>query len=178
MSQQTGQRPEQRFVAMLEELKRRDNRQALAILRRGATVPPGEDLATYPLVTRFIPEWARGWREQAFYLVASLYAIHPESWHGEGSGRWDWHLGASLLQLRTARGELQSRSLDVRVLRIVRAEPDQLPDLLRGLVDLLRDGSVPIDWTVLLSDLIYWDRGESQRRWAATYWGRAEEEVA
>ena len=67
-----------RFIGHLEALRQREDRGALAGLRRGLGGRPGTVPETYPHVC----PWTGGLsgdREDAFFLVASLFALHPEA---------------------------------------------------------------------------------------------------
>ncbi|MCX7599824.1 MAG: type I-E CRISPR-associated protein Cse2/CasB [Armatimonadetes bacterium] len=82
------------FVAYLESLK--ENRGAMAALRRGAGRSPG----TAPEMFPYLVPRTQGLSQKdadLYYLVAALYALHPEN-TGEGN------LGAALRQLALRRG--------------------------------------------------------------------------
>jgi CRISPR system Cascade subunit CasB len=158
-------------VVYLQDLAQKEKRGALAALRRGLGQPPGTVAAMYPYVVPWLPADAPPWRQAAYYLIAALFALHPQP---GGSG----NLGASY---RRAEGE-QAAARDEgvsanerRFTALLAAHPDDLPDRLRQAVGYLASKEVPIDWNQLFDDLTRW--GSPQRRvqqeWARAYWGRA-----
>src|SRR5512139_402968 len=64
------------FVTYLESL--REDRGALAALRRGLGQPPGAAREMYPYVVPWLPAEAPRQREAAYFLVAALFAYHPD----------------------------------------------------------------------------------------------------
>jgi len=74
------------FVEYLESL--RDDRAALAALRRGLGQPPGTVASMYPYVVRWLGDDTPPWQEAAYYLIAALFAYHPaEGGTGNMGGR-------------------------------------------------------------------------------------------
>lgn len=143
-------------------------RASLAALRRGLGKPPGTAAETYPIVAPYAPNES-GWNADRYYLVASLFASHPENWRGQDSD-WETNLGASL---RRARRE--SGGIEALFIALLNSARDELPERLRHGVALCAAAApapVSIDWAQLLQDLRWWDseRREIQRRWAASFW--------
>lgn len=171
----------ERLVRGLERLAEREDRAALAALRRGLGKAPGEVAIVFPVLVPLLPEgWLRPWHEQVAYLIPSLFALHPASWRGDGDGRWQRNFGASLRQLAD---QVDSAGPERRFLALLDADADNVGDHLRGLVALLANAKspVPVDWRQLTRDLLDWGRPDRpvQRRWADAFWPRvveAEEE--
>ena len=69
------------FVSYLEGL--REDRGALASLRRGLGRPPGTVADMYRYVVRWLPDDAPRWREDAYYLIAALFAYHAVAGAGQ-----------------------------------------------------------------------------------------------
>lgn len=159
---------QQKFVAYLEELARRDDRGPISALRRGLRRDPGDAAEMYPYVVPWLPSRPAPWEEMPYYLVASLYAWHPMSWHPAEGERSD--LGASLRAL-ASQGE--GSGVERRFVALLNSHPDDLPNHLRRIVGLLKSKQVAVDWAQLLSDLMRWgsDSREVQKRWAASFWG-------
>ena len=65
------------FITYLESL--RENRGALAALRRGLGQTPGTVPAMYPYIVRWLPVEPAVQYEAALYLVACLFAYHAEA---------------------------------------------------------------------------------------------------
>lgn len=160
----------QHFADYLKGFVARDDRAPLAALRRGLGKAPGEAPEMYPFIVPWIPADARGWRENSYYLVASLFALHQVSWHGDSQE--ERNLGASLRRLYR---ETQGEGVEKRLVALLNCHPDDLADHLRRVIALLKAHDVPVDWAQLLRDIQRWNspyRG-AQRQWARAYWGRS-----
>jgi len=157
------------FIIYLESLVRRQDRAALAALRRGLGKPPGTALEMARYVVPFLPR-ERPWTEDAYYLVAALFAY----WH-QGrdvvAASPPGNLGGSLALLVTPES---SASLDLRVTALLKGHRDDLPVHLRQAVGLLKSKDISVDWHQLLKDLLNWDHEDQfvQRNWAKAFWGR------
>ena len=157
------------FVKYLEGL--RDNRGALAALRRGLGKPTGAEPQMYRYVVPWLPIDPPPWVEKAYYVVAALFASHPLP---GGSG----NLGNSFAQARAREGD--TKAIERRFTALLAAHPDDLPLFLRQSVSYLRSKDIPIDWHQLIRDVSNWghpDYGARVRRaWAGRYWGQRTEE--
>ena len=164
------------FVAYLEGLAQREDRGALAALRRGLGQPPGTVAATYPYVVPWLPAEARPRQEEAYYLLAALYALHPAP---GGAG----NLGRSFRQVQNreprTEGESGSSPVERRFTALLAAHGDDLADYLRQAVSYLKSKEVPIDWNQLFQDIQRWDHPARivQKDWARAYWGRERRET-
>jgi CRISPR system Cascade subunit CasB len=173
------------FVAHLERLADREDRAALAALRRGLGRRPGETLEMYPYVAPYLPWDSTTGREDAYYLVAALFALHPVGWHAPSGSKEPTNLGASLriLQARSPDGagevaEDRSSSLERRFIALLNAHADDLQRHLRHIIGLLQssDSPVAVDWLRLLEDIQRWSSPHRsvQQRWARAFWGGSE----
>ena len=161
----------QRFVEFLTDLALREDRGALAALRRGLQGPPGREPGMYKYVVPWIGDnWPR-WREDAHYLVAALFASHPVNWprnnaHGHNN------LGASFARV-VAPDALES--VERRFTALLSTRREDLWVQLRHAVGLLKSKDVPVDWVQLLDDLRWWESEDRrvQRSWARAFWGKA-----
>jgi CRISPR system Cascade subunit CasB len=110
----------------------------------------------------------------AEHAALTLFAVHQQSqdtrMHQDGS-----RLGTSLRALRSTAFKDNPDALDRRV--NAAAATDSVQELtvhLRGLVRLLRDQHIPLDYTALVQDLADWQhpnaRGYVRRRWGAQYY--------
>lgn len=147
-------------------------RAALAALRRGLGKEPGEALEMY----RYIVFWTQNAthaREEAYYLIAALFAAHGLSWPaiGDEDAPERTNLGASLARL--AAGKTGSDSVEKRFMALLNCARADVPDHLRRVVALLKAHDIPIDWLRLLHDIMNWDRDDRcvQRAWARAFWG-------
>ncbi len=152
------------FITYLEGL--RDDRGALAALRRGLGQEPGSAVEMYRYVVPWIPDRASRQEERAYYLVAALFAYHPDP------GGWG-NLGDAFRRGCGPQGD--NSAIERRFTALLAAHPDDLPFYLRQAIGFLKSKEVPIDWQQLLADLLAWDhpKGYVQRNWARSFWSRA-----
>jgi CRISPR system Cascade subunit CasB len=167
-----------RFAAYLAGLAEAEDRAALAALRRGLGKSPGEAAELYPYVVRWVPDGAGEDEEAAYYLIASLFALHPAPWPEDGSPSWRRNLGASLARL--AAEPDRQEAVERRFVALLNAHRDDLSNHLRRVVGLLKAAKaaeIPVDWAQLLTDVRWWDGSERrvQRRWARAFWGSTED---
>ena len=164
------------FVTFLQGLKERDDRGALATLRKGLGRPPGEE----PEMHKYVVRWAGGerslWVENTYYLVAALFAHHPVQWPVQRDTReGQSNLGASFALLSNPDGIPES--VERRFTGLLSVPAEDLHLHLRHAVSLLKSKDVPVDWAQLLDDLRWWEHEDRwvQRRWSRAFWGRAPE---
>ncbi len=168
----TAQAADHRFVQHLRRLVEREDRAALAALRRGLGKAPGTVAEMYPHVVPYLPPDASRRDEEPFYLIAALFAWHQGIWSGDGETNKPTHLGASFARMRT---ETTSDSVEKRFVALLNCDREDLPEHLRQAVGLLKSKDVPIDWLQLLRDIRYWetDRRTVQRKWSRAFWSTA-----
>jgi CRISPR system Cascade subunit CasB len=155
------------LVGHLNSLVRQEDRAALAELRRGVgSFPDGiPRMARY--VERFVPDGAPLRVQDAYYLVAGLFAMHQKDRRSE---RGRYNLGASF---RRVRNETDSDSIDKRFLALLDAAPEDAHVHLRHAFSLMKSRDIDVDYEQLLRDLRWWSsEGRNvQRAWARAYWG-------
>ena len=151
------------FITYLEGL--RDDRGALAALRRGLGQPPGDAWEMYPYVVRWLSAEPSARREAAHYLVAALFAYHPDP---GGSG----NLGQAFRRTLDPNGD--DTATERRFTALLTAHPDDLPFYLRQAISFLQSKEVPVDWHQLFADVLAWGNpaGYVQKQWARAFWGR------
>lgn len=160
------------FVTYLESLA--EDRAALAALRRGLGQPPGHTPEMHPYVMRFLPKdaYPNSWQEQSYYLVASLYGLHPEM----GSGQ---NLGHHFAQTLAGDAE-RDKATERRFTALLTAHPDDLGFYLRQAVSFLKSKEVKINWYQLMKDVLAWGnpdwQPEVQKRWARHFWNPPKED--
>ncbi len=150
------------FIQYLLELKERENRAALAHLRRGLGKPPGSVPEMYPYVVPWIQEKS-DFEQRVYFLVASLFAMHQDN-------TLDGNLGRTFQIIWKDAGD--SPSIEKRFVQLLNSHPDELPGRLRHAIDLAASKKVPVNYTQLLKDLRSW-RNESrsvQKQWARQFW--------
>ncbi len=153
------------FVEYLGSL--REDRAALAALRRGLGQPPGTVPAMFPYVERFLPEDVKPWQEQAHYLIAALFAYHPDP-GGHGN------VGDHFAEVRRRNPGSDDTALERRFTALLAAHREDLPFYLRQTVSFLKSKEVPIHWDQLFRDIQQWgyESRSVQKRWARAFWGR------
>lgn len=149
----------ERFVDWLGKLKARSSWPAArAALKRSLAFEPGTYPAAMPYVEPFVQHQGdEGWRRNAYYLVAGLYAL-KDGEHGAGRS-----LARALYEARKQR---DSESIEKRFLALLDADRDQIAYRLRQAV-LLVEGK--LDFGQLLDHLISWFHPD---RWVQAQWAR------
>jgi len=130
---------------------------ARAALRRSLAFPPGTYPRAMPYLEPFVAE--EGWRREAHYLVAALYALKDG----------DHQAGRTLARALREKAQ-NSASVEKRFLALLEADRDQIAFRLRQAVALVEGR---IDFARLLDDLLRWFSPERhvQARWAREYYG-------
>ncbi len=160
-----------KFVKYLEGLAQRDNRAALAHLRRGLGKPPGTAPQMFPIVvpwTSTMPDWDA----DVYYVVAALFAAHPMT---AQKGNFGDTCRIAHGMRRSARGAGDDEgvdSLEHRLVAMLNAHPDDLQWHLRHATELAAGEEVAVNWAQLLYDLSHWSHPDRfvQRNWANSYW--------
>lgn len=154
---------EHSFITYLGSLAQREDRRALAALRRGLGQRPGSTPAMFPYIVPWLREVSRR-HEAAFYTVASLFAYHPKQTNKDNMGT---HLA---MAKETGREE----ALERRFVALLSAHADDLPAILRQTISLLASKDIPVNWTRLFQDMRSWDHpdygDEVRKRWATAFW--------
>ncbi len=165
MSYETRPHP---FVTYLEGLK--EDRTALAALRRGLGQPPGEVAGMHRYIIRRLPKNVRvgSWQEATYYLIASLYALHPDNTTG---GNFGSHFANTLDP-----NPDYNTAIERRFTALLTAHPDDLHFYLRQAVSFLKSKDQAINWSQLMWDVNNWGYPDSlpkvQKRWAGQFWGK------
>ena len=155
------------FITYLETLA--EDRGALAALRRGLGQPPGTVPDMFPYVVPRLPNnvFPGSWPEKSYYLIASLYALHPKS---VPIGNLGNHF-STILDPDPDRNE----AIERRFTALLTANPEDLHIYLRQAISFLKSKEeTPINWHALMWDVLalgYPDRAQGvQKRWANAFW--------
>jgi CRISPR system Cascade subunit CasB len=153
----------QPLIERLEKLK--NDRGAMAALRRGLGQPPGSMPEMYPYIVPMLPANPYKDLEDTYYLVASLFAFHPQC---VSSGNLGDHFRQAVNQEQG-----NSEAIERRFKALLGAHPDDLPFFLRQAVSFLRSKNIAIHWDELVKNLMHWGspRRSVQRAWAKSFWG-------
>ena len=153
----------QRYVAArlrwLQTLPEHPRKAQLADLRRGVGRTPGELPELWGAFLQDMPEELQSTTgnptpaEWAIYLALTLYALHQQGqispMHKEGEG-----LGKAARQLVPPGQDPGESSIQKRFNALATAT--QMPEIshhLRGMIQLLRAGGIPLDYVQLAGDL-------------------------
>lgn len=155
------------FVSYLERLRGRDDRAALAALRRGVGKPPGTVIEMYPYVVPWLGKERSKWDEDIHYIVASLFALHSDP---GGKGNMGY-------VFKRIRANSDSESIEGRFKALLNSHGDELAHHLRHAVSLAKSKGVPIDWHQLYRDVHPWNSEDKwiQKRWAESFWAGREQ---
>jgi CRISPR system Cascade subunit CasB len=150
----------------LEQLDRNGDRAALAALRRSLGQPIGYSGEAHRYILWINPSQ---WEERHYYLIAGLYALHPNIWRQTEANTRATNYGASMARLNR---EVGSSSIERRFVALLDAHEEDLAEHLRQTVSLLKSRDIPVDWVRLLRDLKNWklESRSVQRQWARSFW--------
>ena len=153
------------FISYLQTLAQQQNRAALAALRRGLGRSPGTVPEMYPHIVPWIPENAHPREEAAYYIIAALFALHPEC---TDTGNMGDHMA------QAAHQSGNPEAVERRFTALLAAHPDDLPEYLRQTVSFLHSKNVPINWDQLFADVKLWSHPQYgdvvRKRWATQFW--------
>jgi CRISPR system Cascade subunit CasB len=149
------------FAEYLYSLSEREDRGALAALRRSLQDPSGMAPSACPYVVPFLPKEP--------FLVAALFAIDGR--HAGGVS-----IGDAYRRIQAASGGdgRDSPSIRTRFVALLDAHPEDVGEHLRHAASLARAKDVALDWEQLLRDLLRLRHPDRwiQRAWAQDFWGR------
>lgn len=162
-------RPPPGLIRHLYHLAAEEDRAALAALRRGLGKPPGAVAEMARHVVPFLPGHTA--LDADYYLIASLFGLHPLPWHGPDAP-WLANLGAALRRLAPNPADPGAAGVERRFVALLNADRVDLAVHLRHAVALLRAHDQAVDWARLLRDLRDWDRPDRrvQGSWARSFW--------
>jgi len=160
------ERNEVPLIKFLEGL--RNDRAAMARLRRGLGKSGGTpEMCRF--VAPFLPNDANAYVIDRYFLIASLFALHPES-AGRGSS-----MGKVFRAMMAA-----SPSVERRFENLLNVDAKDLGGHLRQAVSLAKSKGVWVDFHQLFNDIWHWNYpGRSvQMRWAREFWGYEKDQDA
>lgn len=154
------------LIEWLEDHK--EDRGVMAALRHGLGQPPGSVVEMYPYIIPKLPHAVPKSTENAYFLIASLFALHP-SFTDTGN------FGDHFHQICKKSPE-HADAVERRFKALLASHPDDLPDYLRQAVSFLKSKDEPINWSQLFKDVLDWGSPihKVQRNWADSFWGDIE----
>lgn len=168
-----------RYAEWLAGFAERDDRAALAALRRGLGKQAGTVPEMYRIVEAMLGAEASTEQIETSYAVGSLFGLLPD--HQLREGHWARRgLGTSLRAIRLREGTTdEDEGVARRFVAVLDAERATLPQHLRGLLSLYKSRAgeqASIDFAQLYRDIRGWERFDRrvQRNWAAGFWGPGE----
>lgn len=153
------------LVEYLERLRDRDDRAAMAKLRRGL----GKRMGTpdmYPYVVNFLPKIR--WMQEHCFLIASLFALYPDR---APEGRTMGGVFNAIQRISA------TDSIEKRFIRLLETDRDDMANHLKQTVSLAKSKGVAIDYHRLIADLTHWNHEDRfvQLAWAKDYWSTKQE---
>src|SRR5438270_8889911 len=97
---------DEQFINALEGLIKKDDRAALAALRRGLGKQPGAAMEMHRYV---VPHLYGVYDEKPYFIVAALIGLYPIASWSSSTNRQDNNLGASLSFLKKESGDSLER---------------------------------------------------------------------
>jgi CRISPR type I-E-associated protein CasB/Cse2 len=150
-----------KFVSKLTSSQDRSKKDIAMIssLRHGRQFVPGTDPQMHRYVLPYIRDNATEWEAQTFYMVGTLFALHPSDTKDK------INFGTSYHRVSVVTGH----NVEKKFLTILASPREDLFSKLLSAVTHLRTASVPLNWTRLLIDLNYWGK-RVQLNWGKGYY--------
>lgn len=151
-----------RLIKYLKGLEKRQDRAALANLRRGLGKQPKTAMEMFPYLGQFLSNEPRPRYETAVFIVAALFAYYPDAPGNVGN------LGDSIRRMKD-----DSDSIERRFVALLDSEAEDLPYYLRQIIGLLKSKEIAVNWNRLFKDIQNWssDNRRVQNAWARGFWG-------
>ncbi len=150
------------FIQLLQELGPGPR----ARLRRNAGNALSESRGVLPLFFSLLPrEVVYPKTVESYFLIATLFGSNPIA-GGRGNLAW------TLADIANRAG-VNKNGVDRRVAILIDSDRDELPFRLRQAVHFVATHRRPINWSLLLWDLLVWEHPNRpvQKAWARTYFG-------
>jgi len=150
------------FVNYLRSLvsKDREDRGALADLRSGLAMDPGQAPRMYRHVVPYLGDRALP-DDRWFYIVGAMFGANPRQVSAQTIGK--------CFKLLSESG---SDSIEARFVAMLAAHPDDLHFHLYHATGLLKSKEIGLDYYGLLRDLLSWNHPDRivQNKWARDYY--------
>jgi CRISPR system Cascade subunit CasB len=153
-----------------------EDRGALAALRRGLGQPPGTVPDMFRYVVPVLPKDAfpGSWTERSYYLLAALYASHPDVDASHPTAAAEGNLGNHFAVHLDMKNPERNDAIERRFIALLTAHPDDLHIYLRQAISFLRSKETPVNWHQLMWDVLQLGYPDSattvRKRWADAFW--------
>jgi CRISPR type I-E-associated protein CasB/Cse2 len=139
-------------------------------LRDSLAFPVGKHVDSFRYVEPLVIG-LKGWRRDAHFLAAGLWALHDGHRNGKGPRI---SLGAAAAKQAA---KTKSPGIERRLLALVDTDVEGMPSLLSHMVTLLKDW--PLDFPALLKGIQYWkdDDRNTQFGWLRDFYHHAKKET-
>lgn len=157
----------QQFIENLIDLKFKQDRRALAILKRSLGFKPGYYPPAYPYVEPFISADKEVWDpyRQALYLIAGLYALYP---HHSDACTFASAFGSIAKERKM---KTDSESLEKRFVALLSTEIESLTTYLRQAISLIGSEEKGINFIQLIKDVSRWSGDYNvKQNWARDFY--------
>ena len=150
-----------KFIQFLED--NRDNRQLMASLRRGLAQPRSVEVSR--VVQQWLSEDSPHWLEDVYYSIAPLFALHHNDITETGN------MGSHFRDMCDDPNDPPS-NIERRFMQLLACDANDLDDLLRQAVSLLKSKSVAVNWQRLFNDMGWWKQSADSRERVRLEWSR------
>ena len=159
------------FIARLRQLEKRNDRGALAALRRGASE------TTRHLAWPVVRQCGGDLRHPAWTAIGAAFAFYPQP---EGSTDRASNFGATCFALADSTRNDGKSAFDSRFRRVLGS--DSVDDLAKWIVQIAKRAKTakpwpaPVNYEELLTAMLFWDardgalRERIRRDWSTAYW--------
>ena len=152
------------FIQYLED--HRDDRAMMASLRRGLAQSRCAEVSR--IVQCWLSEKSPRWLEDAYYSIAPLFGLHHDDVVNKGN------MGNHFRDLCDDPNE-PPPNVERRFMQLLASDANDLDDVLRQAVSLLKSKDVPVNWQRLLNDVGWWKQSADSRdrvrlEWSRTFW--------
>lgn len=159
-------KPNDPFIRFLEE--HRDDRAMMASLRRGLAQPRCAEVSR--IVQCWLSEDSPRWLEDAYYSIAPLFGLHHDDMDPSDYS----NMGGHFRNLCDDPSDPPS-NVERRFMQLLACDANDLDDLLRQAVSLLKSKKVAVNWQRLLTDVGWWKQSADSRdrvrlEWSRKFW--------
>lgn len=152
------------FIQFLE--KRQNDRAVMASLRRGLAQPRSVEVSR--VVQQWLSEDSPRWLEDTCYSIAPLFALHHDDIAENGN------MGSHFRDMCDDPND-PPPNVERRFMQLLASDANNLDDLLRQAISLLKSKGVAVNWQRLFNDVSWWKQSADSRdrvrlEWSRKFW--------